>query len=104
MTVEMTSKEFVDAIRRYVMEASVTDTILNLKDPPGRQPEPELIQQSRWYLALGEADRAMVDRLLTSVAEATIFGFFCALDGARTIAAPRDYFELRHVHDAGVEY
>jgi hypothetical protein len=99
----MTSEEFVEAIRLYVMDAAVTNEIANLEDPPGRQPAPTLLQQSRWFKNLGDSDRAMVASLLASAAEAAVFGFLNVLDGSRTIAGPMDYFELRHVHEDGVD-
>ena len=32
----MDSQEFAEAIKRYVMDATIDDTIANLKNPPGR--------------------------------------------------------------------
>ena len=38
----MDSQEFAEAIKRYVMDATIDDTIANLKNPPGRNvPLPE---------------------------------------------------------------
>ena len=33
----MNSQEFVEAIKRHVMDAAVEDTIANLRNPPGRR-------------------------------------------------------------------
>ncbi len=100
----MTSIEFVDAIRKYVMAAAAPDTISLVERPPGRRPAANLTELSAWYKTLSESDRAMVGRMLELVAHQAVHGVLAVLDGARTIEpnAADDYFELRHGHD-GVE-
>jgi hypothetical protein len=99
----MKSQEFVDAIRRLVMEAAVSDTILAVRHPPGKAPARELMELSNWFKELSDGDQQMAKRMLELTAHAAVSGFLAVLDGARTIIAqesPSDHFELRHVHGA----
>lgn len=102
----MTEQEFVDAIRLYVTDAAVTDTISLLEKPPGRSPSRELLELSNWFLGLAESDRATLIRLLAFTSETCTFGMLSVLDGVRKIAAPEcdpEHFELRHYHAGGVD-
>jgi hypothetical protein len=81
----MNAEEFVDAVRTSVMFGSVDGTIALLTEPPGRNPAPELLAISRWYLALGAHDRDMLRRALAVASHGAVFGVFAVLDGARRI-------------------
>lgn len=102
----MNTQEFVNAIQRHVIDVSVAVTVEVLLDPPGRRPDPGLVEMGRWFRGLAQQDRAMVERLLAMVARDTVFGVFVVLDGARKIdpaAEPEDYFELRLVRGEHVD-
>jgi hypothetical protein len=97
----MKPQEFVAAIRRVVLDASVADTLSSLENPPGRRPTVELVELSNWYKQLGETDRAMLRRVFAMVSHSAVFGFLAVLDGARAVTVSpgaSEYFELRHVH------
>lgn len=99
----MKAQEFVNAIRSFVMEAAVSDTISVVQRPPGRRPSRDLVELSTWFGNLSEEDREMTKRMLALVARQAVFGLFAVLDGARKVApseAASDHFELRHVHGA----
>lgn len=102
----MTSDEFVDAIRKVVVDAAVTGTIEIAQSPPGRRPSPDLVEVSGWFKSLGASDKSMVQRMLQMTAHASVFGFLAVLDGSRAVvdyAGIDDYFELRHVHGTEVD-
>lgn len=99
----MTSQEFVDALRRLVMDAAVSDAISIVQTPPGRSPSHDLVELRAWFGSLSEADREMTRRMLALGARQAVFGLLAVLDGARKVApseAASDHFELRHVHGA----
>lgn len=92
----MSPSEFVDAIRKVVMDAAVTDTIAVIEKPPGRRPAPTLSEMSRWYHALRDEDRAMLRSALELVARQSVFGFLAVLDGARRATSDGGSFELTY--------
>lgn len=92
----MNAEEFVKAIRVDVMRSAVDDTIKNLLAPPGRQPAPEHVALSEWYVGLEERDRDMVRGVLAEASHAAVFGLLAVLDGVRRIdpAQPPGDLEL----------
>ena len=44
----MNAIEFVKAIETFVRDASVSDTVSMVRNPPGRQPAPELLELGEW--------------------------------------------------------
>jgi hypothetical protein len=102
----MNAQDFVDAIRKVVVDATGPSIVTILRRPPGRKPAAELIELSHWYNGLSDDDRTMIDRLLGLTVRHSVFGVFEVLDSALKVdpsAAPSDYFELRHVHGGGAE-
>ena len=81
----MDSEELVSGIRRVVEDTSVSDCLGNYENPPGRVPSNELLELSRWYKGLADEDKEMVARAVRDAARASVFGFFCVLDGVRAI-------------------
>jgi len=102
----MTGEEFVDTIRTIVLDASVSDTVLLLRQPPGRRPPRDLVELSEWYNRLGADDRARIRRIIEITARQSVFGLLSVLDGSRQIEGPGDpkgHFELRYVKDGDVD-
>jgi hypothetical protein len=102
----MNAQEFVDAVRKVVVDATGPSIVGVLRSPPGRQPAVELTELSRWYNGLTDDDRTMVERLLALAVRHSVFGVFEVIDGASKVdptAASGDHFELRHVHHGGVD-
>ena len=95
----MNGEEFVDAIRRYVKNAAIEDTIENLKNPLGRRVPPEEQARSDWYNGLSEIDKAQLNGAIASAVHAGLFGFLCVLDGVRTIDDANGRFELTYLND-----
>ena len=91
----MDAAEFVDVVRKVVMEAAVDGVVSNLTEPPGRRPAPELLALSKWFLGLAADDRTMVRRALDEASHAAVFGLFAVLDGARRIDPEQPPGELQ---------
>lgn len=100
----MTPERFVEAVVSNGRDAAVADCVANFERPPGRKPAPRLIELSQWFNHLAERDRELVISALREVADATLFGVFCVIDGVRAIepAGEKSQFRLLAVRD-GVE-
>jgi len=97
----MNSEEFVTAIRRYVKDAVIEDTVANLRSPPGRRVPPAERVRSDCYNALPAADAAQVDSIISVAVHAAVFGLPAVLDGARTVDDVARHFELTYLAPAG---
>ena len=53
----MSPTEFARKVEAHVRDVAVKSTVSNLLKPPGRQPSPELMALSRWYLQLSPTDQ-----------------------------------------------
>ena len=93
----MNSYDFVEAVKRYVRDAAIEDTIANLKSPPGRRVPPQERARSDWYNSLSETDSAHVNSVIATAVHEGLFGLLAALDGARTIDDEQGRFELIYV-------
>lgn len=96
----MTAEEFVDGVKKYVMDAAVSDAMQVVVDPPGRQPPEHLVELSKWFAGVSQADREMIRRMMANVAHFAVFGLLVVLDSSRKVVdAPPGHFELCYVHD-----
>ncbi len=93
----MDAAMFVEAIKRYVRDAAVEDTISNLKRPPGRRISPKEKARSDWFNGLSKIDADHVEDVVKNAVDEAIFGLFAVLDGSRVIEGGR--FELSHVNE-----
>lgn len=91
----MNANEFVQALKDVVQYSSVDDTIKNLIDPPGRNPSQDILQISKFYHSLNEGQKNDLNSVLQLVAETTLFGMLCVLDGVRAIEDGEDKGELK---------
>lgn len=98
----MNSHDFVKAVKRYVRDAAIEDTIANLKNPPGRRVPPQERVRSDWYNGLSDAEAAHVNSVIATAVHEGLFGFLATLDGARTVAEGQGRFELAYVADQRV--
>jgi hypothetical protein len=98
----MNAEEFVTALKSYVQDAAVEDTIANLRRPPGRRIFSENSELSHWYNALSPAERNMVDKIISMSVRSAVFGLLAVLDGARTIDVENGRFELYHIAEKRV--
>ena len=81
----MDQNEFVEAIKITVLKSAVQSVESVLIKPPGRQPNVKTLKLSAWYNDLNEGDKQKVQEVIQETAEMAEFGFFCVLDGVRTI-------------------
>ncbi len=81
----MNQEDFVIEINHATRETVVEDCVKNYLNPPGRSPAKRLLELSAWFKGLSVPDQEMVAKAMADVAEATLFGVLCVLDGVRTI-------------------
>ena len=97
----MKALEFVEAIRKVVLDKTAAGVISILRRPPGRRPAADITELSVWYNKLSDEDSILIERLLRLTVRHSILGVFEVLDGALKVdpsANAGDHFELRHVH------
>jgi hypothetical protein len=80
----MTPTEFVQALKLHCRDAAVEDSVSLLQTPPGRRPNND-VMRSEWFRALSPHDRELVILAMRQVADATLFGVLCVIDGVRSI-------------------
>ncbi|GAB5479922.1 MAG: hypothetical protein Marn2KO_33890 [Marinobacter nauticus] len=92
----MEPKQFVAALERECRDSAVEGCLEDFESPPGRRPDPTLVQISNWFNSLAPDDREMVARAMREAADATLFGVLCVLDGVRPIedGAEKSCFKL----------
>ena len=96
----MTAEEFTQKYAEVVFWSAISGTLANLIRVPGRRPPRDLVDASAWYIALNEADRAMVRWLIADAAHAAAFGALAMIDGVRPTGP--DHYELVAVDADGV--
>ena len=81
----MTPERFVETIREVVSEVAFTGQMARLREPPGRQPRPNIVRRSEWFNSLSSSDQDMVAETVRSAVEAAVFRFLCLLDGVTAL-------------------
>lgn len=99
----MKQNDFVDVLRVEAINAAVMDTLAILEDPPGRQPDPELVELAAWFDDLPAEHRGLLRRVLEHATRSAVFGVLAILDGVRQSegVGPKGHYELRHVDADG---
>lgn len=97
----MDTQQFVDLLRIVVRDGAASEELSVLQSPPGRQPSADLQERSRWYDSLQDDQKKILSSIILDVADRTVFGFLCVLDGVRAIEDGPDkgHLELRYVKD-----
>lgn len=90
----MTPTEFVDSLKTYCRDSAVTDCLQELQAPPGRRPDPELMRLSAWFNSLSSEHQENIAAVMREVADATLFGVLCVIDGVRVIEATTEKSEF----------
>lgn len=95
----MTPHAFVLRLSRECRDSALEQSLSSLLNPPGRRPPEELVRLSRWFIALPESERKMVESAMREASDATLFGVLCVLDGVRAIESTteKSEFELAAV-------
>jgi hypothetical protein len=93
--------EFVQGLTSVCRDAAVTDCVATFESPPGRRPSSSLVEMSNWFLGLQAKDREFVVRAMQAVADSTLFGVACVIDGVRTIEtqSPKSEFTVTAARD-----
>jgi hypothetical protein len=95
----MDAQQFVDLLRIVVRDGAASDELSVLRSPPGRKPSTDLQERSKWYNSLQDDQKRILASIILDVADRTVFGFLCVLDGVRAIDDGHDkgHLELRYV-------
>lgn len=99
----MSPKYFVEIVRKVVQEQAVRDSIENLQEPPGREPDNALLRFSDFYNKLSDDQKVILEKILHQTAEMTLFGMLCVIDGVRTIESGEDKGNLELWYRRGDE-
>ena len=75
--------------------------IANLKSPPGRNPDKDVVSLSNWYNELSEADKKSINEIIRRSVRAAIFNLFCVLDGVLQIENSFDRGVLKLYYQKG---
>jgi hypothetical protein len=93
----MNGEQFVNAIQRYVRDASVANQIASLNNPPGRRPPEILKRRSEWFRGLSADQQEFVKSIIADAVNSGIFGLLCVIDGVRVVDDEKGRFELRYI-------
>jgi hypothetical protein len=77
--------EFVGALTETCRDSAVADALAQLQKPVGRKPPAQLQQLSSWYNTLSSEQRQHTAAIMRLVADSTLFGVLCVLDGVRAV-------------------
>ncbi len=99
----MTPEDFVSALQKVVLEASVEATVATLERPPGRRPGQDLIEASAWYHSLSDESRAILCQVLGMTAHQAVFGCLAVLDGSRVIEDDAQKGDFNLIYRKGTE-
>jgi hypothetical protein len=95
-------EDFVDSVRRCILDKYAADLLRVVEEPPGRRPDAALLALSGWYKTLDADARGNVASLVEMAARGAVHGVLCMLDGASTVEShvgPKGHFELKWVKD-----
>ncbi|MCP4272708.1 MAG: hypothetical protein GY781_12200 [Gammaproteobacteria bacterium] len=98
----MTPEEFISLIKIAIETGAKEDVIENLKEPPGRKPDAELLKNSEWYISQNKEGKERIESIISDTVSETIFGFLAVLDGVRSIseAGKTNSLELHHIENS----
>jgi hypothetical protein len=88
-------EDFVRAVFDSAYKSGIKSVIEVLEDPPGRQPRPELLRLSTWYLSLNDVERDLAQQLMKQSADAAIFGVLAMVDGVRVFDGAKSDVVIR---------
>ncbi len=79
----MNANTFIDRIIKLVIHSAIEDVISNLENPPGRNPDKNLIFMSKKYLELDDNQRELINLVTKDSVETAVFYFLSILDGVK---------------------
>lgn len=98
----MDQTQFIDLLRRTVVQPAISGTIAQIATPTGRNLSANRKERAAWYQGLSEQEQKYVEHAITEAAQSTAFGLCCILDGARAITDHPNsgHLELRFLSEA----
>lgn len=92
----MTPDEFVQALKRVAAEDAVDSVKQVLKQPPGRRPDPRMVDLSQHYNQMDPTEQRFIGQTMELVARQAVFGVLAVLDGVRSVEGfgPKGEFQL----------
>ena len=98
----MDQAQFIDLLRRIVVQPAISETIAQTATPTGRNLSADRKERAAWYQGLSERERSNVEHVISEAAQSTAFGLCCILDGARAITDDphSGHLELRFIAGA----
>ena len=96
---ELTSEEFVEAVRLYVVGRTADAVVKSLTHPVGRSPRAELVRQSEWFNERSPEEKALIEGIVGDSVRSGVFQLLCVLDGECLLedGAIGGSFELHYV-------
>jgi len=91
----LNASEFVDALAETCRDSAVADVTALLERPPGRKVPTELKELSSWYNSLTHEQQTRTAAVMRLVADSTLFGVLCVLDGVRAVESSSDKSSFR---------
>jgi hypothetical protein len=74
------ARRFVSLVVSSVRNPALQGTLNTLREPPGRDPDADLVQLPRWFHDLSQADGQMAARVITFAVDSALFDMMCVLD------------------------
>lgn len=95
----MNPNQFIKLIKSVVVNNSQKALLEILENPPGRNPNKDLINTSNWFHNLSIEDKNHINWIISQASEQAAFNFLCLLDGVVGIdnESENEYFELNYV-------
>lgn len=93
---------FVESIK-LIASSALTGLLKTIKNPPGRNPAPDLVRISDLFRSLNEKDRETFAHALELSARQSINNFFLVLDGSLVIESTTEKGQLELYYNDGKE-
>ncbi len=97
----MTSEEFVEAVRLYVVGRTADAVLKSLAQPVGRSPRAELVRQSEWFNQRSPLEKQLIEGIVADSVRFGVFQLLCVIDGECLLedGAIGGSFELHYVRN-----
>jgi hypothetical protein len=97
----LNASEFVSALTETCRDSAVADIAAVLQKPPGRKVPNELKELSSWYNSLSRGQQERTVAVMRLVADSTLFGVLCVLDGVRAVESSLEKSSFRLTANKG---
>lgn len=85
----------MSALSETCRDSAVAGITALLEKPSGRKVPDELKELSSWYKSLSHEQRARTAAVMRLVADSTLFGVLCVLDGVRAVESSSEKSSFR---------